>query len=306
MKILILILIYLSAAPSRGADRYTETQELRQIELEQIQRWEDEFVKSLSMNSVEKMNTLGLGLRNLGGRRIFQNHNPNFDAIYHKIQNAFFAIPEHAQYYADEIERERKTVEHLRPMQGPRNDYDRNRSFNFEVLANLPSPETIRVLGEFLADDRDNQSLEYILGLPRTGYPANSIMAANAFTLIGLRNPVSKPPLSWDYTDLNLWRKWYAEVKAGRLAFSFVGQQVEYRFKPDGTVETTPVNIQDPPPPPPVKYAQSIPEFEDNQKKPMGSAAANKTGQHWPWIIGGGLVLFAGSLWFTQKLGKSY
>ena len=39
-------------------------------------------------------------------------------------------------------------------------------------------------------------------------------------------------------------RAWWEEIKSGKRAFSYKGQKVEYRFKPDGTWETIALRLR--------------------------------------------------------------
>ncbi len=67
--------------------------------------------------------------------------------------------------------------------------YDFNRRLDFEVLSHLPSPETIRVLGDYLDDERDAAkealwSSDYLL----MGTVPNSFYARETLKSIGLRD----------------------------------------------------------------------------------------------------------------------
>jgi hypothetical protein len=93
--------------------------------------------------------------------------------------------------------------------------------------------------------------------------------------------------------NLETMRKWYAAIKSGKQPFSFKGQSVEYRFKPDGTWTTTPIaNPPDdapkpvPPtkPPPPAKA--SPPPVAPPPPPPPEPA-----GIPWLWIGAGALLL---------------
>ena len=66
---------------------------------------------------------------------------------------------------------------------GPRGSYDFNRGIYFLTMRHLPSRETIAVLGDFLADDKDqpgplDPSKSYDYDLP----PANSHYSARRHT----------------------------------------------------------------------------------------------------------------------------
>ncbi len=151
-------------------------------------------------------------------------------------------IPGHANYYGDRVIEAQiqadSTIKGIKTFV-----YLETRSSNLSILSQLPSPETIRVLGEFLADERPEyfnfdgapqncplgwETLIYIEKLPLADPPIEKIG--------GMDEGIAKkylPP----------WQKWYAEIKAGRRSFRFIGQTEEYRFRPDGTWETTQLPI---------------------------------------------------------------
>jgi hypothetical protein len=93
----------------------------------------------------------------------------------------------------------------------------------FIILSQLPHPDTVRVLGELLHDDRD----------PTKGSPShsphvpNSVHAAYALHEIGLQ----RPPVAGRYgnarKDLPTWRLWFEQVQHGK-SFSFVGDTRTY------------------------------------------------------------------------------
>jgi hypothetical protein len=154
-------------------------------------------------------------------------------------------IPGYTRYFADEIESERQKIQMLPPKDGRRNSYNRRRYEIIRlILVELPGPESVAMLGHYLNDDRDPEppaspSQDY--NSPRP----SSELASEALAHIGLRNhPVTKKDFMFvDAIVRN--RAWWEDVKSGKRSFSFIGQNVEYRFKPDGTWET--IAMADPP-----------------------------------------------------------
>lgn len=138
--------------------------------------------------------------------------------VYKRVQEILISTPGHAEYFGRKIA---KT---------PRNS---DRNYWYQYLANMPSPETVRVLGELLADDSerpeladDDSNLEaYMMAMP------NSDRAVEALTKL-LDNP---PPNGFpDYIfsrDLETWRNWYEDVKSGRQTFRFKGDPVHYDLR---------------------------------------------------------------------------
>lgn len=218
-------------------------------------------------------------------------------------------IPGHARVFAVELERQRELAVHL-PRRN-QTEYDRWRSRHFcEIFPLLQSPEMLLILGEFLDDERD-------VVPPRTPaqdyleVPDNAHLACYAISNLGLRD--APFPKMMIYAPESLYsghagvlprtRAWYAEVKSGRKAFSFIGKNVEYRFKPDGTWETTPLAISDEalreelkPSVPPTSAATLPPA--DSTVPP--SAISTR----WLGIAGAAALLIAAGAWLSRKLKR--
>lgn len=230
---------------------------------------------------------LGLGeyVRKLGRRPGYPDL--RWQNAYLHAQNELLSIPGHARHFSEELEKERellgeKIVFSLKPQ-----------TYILETLPHLPSPETILVLGELLYDERDAAKVAYKDHTGMYGMRPNSVLAMEALERIGLRDPgIAKPQFirqrypedgqTWTPDDqlqaefeqrnlqrqenLRPWKEWIAQVKSGERAFSFKGQAVEYRFKPDGTWDTNP--IANPP-----DDAPEIPEARSVDRRPAGQEA---------------------------------
>lgn len=181
-----------------------------------------------------------------------------------EVRDGLCKIPGHARFIAEEIERKRS-------------EFNLNNDFRachdpsilryFQTLAHLRSPESVQVLGNYLNDERDAakeaswDSHGMLWGIhPMSTKAADSLMAIGLRDL-GFTEPSVEPqPSANDYagkdewrkamfehyvaareTRLEPWRTWWQDVKNGRKAFSFTGQAMEFRFKPDGTWETIPI-----------------------------------------------------------------
>ena len=220
-----------------------------------------------------------------------------------KIVSTLLSIPGHAQYFADEIEREQKEVATLPTNTGPRVSYDRRRAWHFETLRHLPSPETIKVLGHFLDDDKDTP---VPLVSPDSDWGenprANSWCAAAVIMEIGLRSaPVMNSRAGWDEKDATLakTRAWWEEIKSGKRTFSFLGQKVEYRFKQDGTWET--IALVNPPDDSPKPPAQPVSKIRANQDAAVPAHAVETLSrQIWLWIGAGVMVILGVVFWFRR------
>lgn len=232
---------------------------------------------------------LAAGLRKTAMRNIYSVEGS--DEVHQLLRESLLSVPGHAQCIADEVERFRKESEHLG--RGNQASYDSKRQVLIdETLRHLPSPETIKVLGNYLYDERD-------LPPKITFLPENSFLACMALSEVGLRDaPVkSRPGFSSWKESVTKQRAWYAQVKAGILPFSFVGQKVEYRFKPDGTWKT--IAMVNPPDdgPKPLRVAVVKDLREPKNQRPAAESTGRRV-NHLPslWLLAAGFLLVAGGL----------
>ena len=144
-----------------------------------------------------------------------------------------------------------------------------------------------------------------------TPTPQNAWLATYTLSNIGLRNPPHEPVGNYinirfsEADSLPKFRAWWEEVKSGKRTFSFVGQKVEYRFKPDGSWET--VTIATPPDDQP-KLPDAAPPQRENEPeeeriaKPqsverVSIAAEGPVFALWKWPIAAFFLLILLGLW---------
>ena len=275
------------------------TDDDRRLETEQVALWESLLAEAKLKPKQALFEDLWLGFRKMGYRRTLDGHNSKVDALYYALQNEFLSLPGHAEYFRNKIENERAA---LKP-KADRGGYDFNRSLAFEALYHLPSPETLQVLGNYLDDERDTPP-------ERNWTPENAHLAAYALSRIGVRNfPIEGPLVPYrltiwpDLKQLPDYRAWWEEVKSGQRTFSFKGQAVEYRFRPDGTWETIPIaNPPDDVPKPALVAPESgkrddLPAMADSEKPADRSFLS--------WIAGIVVVLLALALALFRKFRKA-
>ncbi len=289
---------------------------------EQAAIWEQKIIDSSVWDNDKTVKELSLGLKNMGYRQNQHVHFPEVEVTYKNLQQKLLSIPGHARYIAEEYEGYRN------------NDKAENGVLRYwyigERLAHLPSPETVAVLGEYLDDFKDtktpNLPIEEQKIMNRSsGYDIVYIadlpwMATYSLSILGLR----EPPLGSDKIDIyagtsyaftpkptEQWKKtraWYKEVKAGKRTFSFRGQSVEYRFKPDGTWDTIP--LQNPPDDAIVYPIATKEQLAKLYAKPVyvpppTPAIPKKPEENrWGWIVGVIVILFAISFWIGAKKRK--
>lgn len=234
-------------------------------------------------------------------------------AINNEARMALCQIPGHARYFAEDIDLERaklKPGDYRYPFDSLRHRY------LTEILPHLPSPETVNVLGAYLADERDIPWEEHPSGMELIkagkvksggpGIPDNARLAAESLSRIGLRDIPSLQDVRYDKRRLlAIVRPWFASVKSGEQAFSFKGQSVEYRFKPDGTWVSTPIANppDDAPAPPPAKIRQSTPAQASSA--PPAATPVPAPRPVWPWIAGGIVAVLAATGYFLNSRRSS-
>jgi hypothetical protein len=258
-----------------------------------ITDWEQAISRTPDGYDPKYVAMLGSGLRKLS-RPL-----PEYPEIWHRLfmeaQRKMLSIPGHAQYFADKLEQLREE---------DRDRYDFYRLHDIaEVLIHMPSPETIKVLGDYLHDERD-------VPPERNWTPENAHLAAYALSRIGLRDFPFKGPLVpasltiWpDLNQLPDYRAWWEEVKSGQRAFSFKGQAVEYRFRPDGTWETIPIANPPDDGPKPVLVAPDSGKRDDPPATTDSVKSADRS-RLW-WIAGVGVVLLAVALGLFLKFRRT-
>ncbi len=272
------------------------SEEDRRIEAEQVALWEKKLEETRHKTKSEKISELWLGLKNMGQRKKNVERSDEVDRIYNKLQQELISISGHAQYFADEIETFRTRVQHL--PRGNQTAYDTFRLRKIaEILPHLPSPETITVLGNYLYDERDAPH-------DRTFRPENAHLAAYALSQIGLRDcpfegilaPIRLTYVP-DWKQLPIFRSWWEEVKSGKRTFSFVGQKVEYRFKPDGTWDTALLN----PPNDGAKRGEQNKQAKATNAVDSTAKPERATGYRWGWLTVSLMLALLGVAWLNKK-----
>ena len=233
--------------------------------------------------SKETMDQLVDGL-STSGRYMDQTDQDKL-ALYREMQKVAISLPNHASYFAEKIEKLR-----IPGREGYSGCSDpRKRMWIFQdSLSHLPSPETIKILGNFLYDTRDTPTAREVrLATDYDLIPTNDCLAADALGSIGLNKaPLDKKKYS-ERQDVEIWKLWYEPVKAGTRKFSFAGQDVEYQFNKDGTWITMPLKASN-----------------DNRAQvvnPVLKVGERTTPPTWPWIVAIVALTGAGVWWLKQR-----
>lgn len=127
-------------------------------------------------------------------------------------------IPGHADFLGREIRR-LADAEYNHTSEVASND----RRWFLHILGQLPSVETVKVLGELLYDERDPTN-----GSPSDSpYVPNSVAAAYGLRELNLRD---SPPEAEGGArqEVVAWQVWYESIRAGKRTFSFRGVDTIY------------------------------------------------------------------------------
>lgn len=205
----------------------------------QAELWTKNLDESRQMNKQNKFEFLALGLRNMGHQMNYEQNRVFVNDIYKAIQQEFYKDDNYINFFTQKIETERAKVAEHSYHSGTRNSFNDLRvDIIRDTLCHLPSPATVRVLGHYLSDERDTPPPRY-RGQDWIDCESNAYQACTALEKIGLRNAPVKARSVQNESNLATWRLWWGQVEAGTRAFSFEGEDVEYRFRKDGTWETT-------------------------------------------------------------------
>ena len=212
-------------------------------------------------------------------------------AAYKELRNAAVAVPQHVDILTKKVESARAALpEGTKFHSGAHNQFQRIRcTIIRDTMCHIPSPEVVRALGKYLDDDRDTPP-------PMTKYQdwidtnANSYLACTALQKIGLRDCPLPIRAVENADNLATWKLWWGPIQAGNRSFSFEGQDVEYRFRKDGTYETIARSNT-------TKHMKQVAQSDiDNAQKWIGKPA-----QRWLVLLCGCAALFAWLRWRAKK-----
>lgn len=207
--------------------------------------------------------------------------------LYKEMQNAAISIPNHAKYFSDLIESMYVADENGQVLC---NNKVSRRTLFMDTMHHLPSPKMLQLLGHYLYDERDKRPKEF----DYLGASSNADYACGALLQIGLKNPplprqTGRGQVEGAMYDKDLWKLWWEQVQAGTRSFSFEGQDVEYRFKKDGTWITTPLT------------SKAVPGDNKSNATGLPGQAAQHDRRPWYWLIGIVLITATGLLWQKRK-----
>lgn len=191
------------------------------------------------MTSSERYDILGRAL-SIGSKGEMNDQEVE---VYGRIQKILLETPGYAEFYRDRINAARAKYDDVMET-GDVSEAAYYRTAwsdsqnGFSAMRHLPSVETVRVLGDFLADDRGRTVLPPNASLDDKQHAAMEIPNSDAATKTLQALPILSKPFktrSPDYfvagetaSCLDSWRLWYEQIKAGTRTFRFEGDPQEY------------------------------------------------------------------------------
>lgn len=164
------------------------------------------------------------------------NPTPEQLEISSRGKSMLLAIPGHARFFRDRLEQKKQDM-----LAGRDNYFEYTKAQEaLSILAYLPSPETVAVLGELIGDPvgRDGKALGGGKIWEGDGWlPVNSQIALACFEALPIENGPKLQQSDFgeeNFEGVDKWKDWWNEVKAGKRTYRFVGSPIEYG--PDGPV----------------------------------------------------------------------
>jgi len=263
-----------------------------EAQAEALQSWREKIANAPNLPSDEAIPLLAACVKKTSMSTIFQS-DERWE-VHYAAQKALVTIPGHAEYYEKRIKEAQKKVESLDGWaQGKaKSELLNEQRLAFEKLAFMPSPETVRVLGDFLSDPwglRPNAKPGQNYSDDAEGLSPNASRAVSALAKLPLevRSVQTAPDQTSYWNDIDVWKLWYEQVKAGTRTFRFKGDPQNYSL-------TGPVSEALEP-----KGGERAAASKD---VPVAPAEAEKkvTGLAvWPLAIAG--VLLAAAVWSVMR-----
>jgi hypothetical protein len=172
---------------------------------------------------------------------------------------------------------------------GISNHYDAERSSIIQSMGGLRDVQVVEELGELLSDmEWTEDPIEHTMRGADYGLTSpNGKLAARALARLVENPPINKDPFNYLDSDIEPWRLWYQQVKAGNRTFRFKGDPNEYSLTTKASAE-----IREP----------KIDRESRSNEVPASSVETEKkaTGLPiWPLALAG--VLLAVAFWFATK-----
>lgn len=158
--------------------------------------------------------------------------------VYEEAQRAVISIPGHAEHFQKRIKDAQRAFEQVKGNPDSmafgdlQQDLLNEQMYGFAKLGAMPSPETVRVLGEFLFDPwglnpNAKPGEDYSVSDGETAHAGRALKALASLPLENRANATPADRTQY-WRDIDAWKLWYEQVKAGSRTFRFVGDPQNY------------------------------------------------------------------------------
>ncbi|MCW1925656.1 hypothetical protein OKA05_24065 [Luteolibacter arcticus] len=139
--------------------------------------------------------------------------------VYSSARDLLLSIPGHAEWFGKEIKAMTDNEINRTGLQ-----FEGGRGWYFQTLSHLQSPETVKVLGAQLFDERS----PFEGPINEAEWMPSSCFAVISLHNLGLENPPVKSKNPDHRNDVRSWQLWFEQVRAGTRTFSFKGDKTIY------------------------------------------------------------------------------
>jgi hypothetical protein len=227
--------------------------------------------------------------------------------LYIRIQQLLVATPGHADFHARRIKDAQSAYEqamnpsnHGKPESNDLAGENQSKLLNvqtrsFQALGNMPSPETVRVLGEFLFDPwglDPNAKPGQFENKEKLGQVDHAGYAMRALARLPLETRANATPSEKTqyWNDIDAWKLWFEQVKAGTRTFRFKGDPQNYSLAGPVSEAREPKTDRAP------RTNEVSASTIETEKKATSFPI-------WPLTLAG--VLLAVAIWFATKRKSS-
>jgi hypothetical protein len=239
MKLAFLVLAFFAAT----APNFTYTPEEIAEREAGLRKWSNYVLEARSKSPDEAIERLGLGLRYYSYGAVFPPLEDQMGKVRDELKQALLAIPGNADFFANRLREAEARLDEAKTNSergALRSQLTSEQADVFKTLGLLPSAESVRVVGEYLFDEEGmvpkedpNDSRQRGSRQYDRGYSPNSAYALQAIAKLPLVSPpvpTRKNNFAIYDEDIEAWRLWYEQVKAGKRTFRFEGDPQEYNL----------------------------------------------------------------------------
>jgi hypothetical protein len=193
---------------------------------------------SRQLPAAERFDVLGKYVRIGSGVYVVPQMDVAQLEVFQRAQSLILQTPGHAEHFQKRIKDAQRAFEKVKGNTDSmafgdlQQDLLNEQMYGFEKLGAMPSPETVRVLGEFLFDPwglnpNATPGEDYSVSDGETAHAGRALKALASLPLETRANATPADRTQY-WRDIDAWKLWYEQVKAGSRTFRFVGDPQNY------------------------------------------------------------------------------